>query len=175
RVEELDEAHELAALPLRRSTAGGLYRALGLAGQALLQLRQADLTSAAALAREARSLVRRLGHRAFWPHTDRVLLEVLLRTGEHGVAALAEEALADAAVWGPIGHLELPLRFSAALAQLSVGRREQGLRTVRAALATLQARAAKIPTAALREGFLSAVPEHAALRALASDLGVGPG
>src|SRR6185436_15068710 len=78
RAEELDEARELAALPLRRSTSGGLYRALGLAGQALLQLRQADLTAAAALAREARSLVRRLGHRAFWPHTDRVLLEVLL-------------------------------------------------------------------------------------------------
>ncbi len=49
---------------------------------------------------------------------------------------------------------------------------QDGVRGVRAALTALSARANKIPTAAMRERFLHHVPENAAFRAVAQDLGV---
>jgi hypothetical protein len=171
--EALEEARELAALPLARVQAGALYKGLGLAALSLLELRDGALAGAEVHAGEARALLRAVGHRAFWPHADRILLRVLLRSGGSAAGALADEALATLAACGPMGHLELPLRLESARAHLGAGRREEGVRGVRAALAALGARAAKIPTAALRERFLTAVPENAALRELGRELGIG--
>jgi hypothetical protein len=169
----LGEAHELAALPVRRVAAGGLYRGLGLAALSLLELREGALADAETHARDARALLRGIGHRAFWPHVDRILLEVLIRTGDNAAGALADEALATLAAFGPMGHLELPLRQTAARAHLAIGRREDGVRGVREALATLASRAAKIPVASIRERFLTAVPENVVLCELGGDLGLG--
>jgi eukaryotic-like serine/threonine-protein kinase len=168
----LGEARELASLPLRRRQSGGMYRGLGLAALAALELREGDLVGAEGHAREARALLRALGHRAFWPHVDRVLLHVLIKAGNAAAGALADEALATLASCGPLGHLELPLRLAAASAQLAVGRRQDAARVVTAALGALGTRAAKIPTAAMRERFITAVPENAALRQLGRELGV---
>src|SRR5262249_44870213 len=173
--DDLAAARELAALPVKRASVGSLYRALGLASSALLDLRDGSLAAAEAHAREARALVVSLGHRAFWPHIDRVLLEVLIRAGDPSAGALADEALAALAAAGPMGHVELPLRQTAARAHLAAGRREEAARDAAAARAAMPRRAAKIPTAAMRDRFLNAVPENAVLRALARDLGVAAG
>jgi hypothetical protein len=168
----LEEARELASLPARREESGDLYRGLALSARALVDLREGALARAADAARDGRELLRALGQRAFWPHTDRILLEALIRTGDPAAGAIADEALATLATHGPMGHLELPLRQTAARAHLAVGRRDDGVRGLTSALAGLRARAAKIPVAAMRERFLTAVPEHAALCALARELGI---
>jgi len=169
----LDEARELTRRTQTRANPSGLYRGLGLAAHALLELREGELARAEVHARQARALLHQLGHRAFWPHADRVALAVLQRTGAAGAGALADEALATLAALRPLGHLELGLRLEAARAHLGSGRREDAVRGVGDALASLATRANKIPVAALRQQYLTAVPENAALRALGRELGVG--
>jgi hypothetical protein len=168
----LDEARELAALPARRAQSGDLFRGFALSARALIALREGALAEAARDARDGRALLRALGHHAFWPHSDRILLEALIRTGDSGAGSVADEALATLATYGPLGHMELPVRQAAARAHLAVGRREDGVRGVNTALTALTARAAKIPLAAMRERFFTAVPENAVLGALARELGI---
>jgi hypothetical protein len=111
--------------------------------------------------------------RPFFPHTDKALMQVLLARGEvAAAAAIADGALPQVDDDGPKGTIELSLRLVAARAHLAAGRRDDAARGLTRALAVLDRRAALIPDEAMRARFLTDVPEHAGLRALAGELGV---
>ena len=100
--------------------------------------------------------------------------QVLLAKGDAaGAAALADEALAVVESVGSMGLIEMSLRLHAARAHQAAGRRADAARGVTVALERLATRAARIDDPTLRARFLTDVPEHAALRTLAQELGVG--
>jgi eukaryotic-like serine/threonine-protein kinase len=169
--EDLPEARELARSAVGEAAAGSPYQAFASLTMAIVALRDGDLAAAEAHARGGRETIRALDMRAYYPHADAALLQVLVRTGSPGAAALADEALSTVDTFGPMGVMEVPLRLHAARARLAAGRRQDAARAVADALPRLARQASAIPDPALRERFLSDVPENAALLGLARELG----
>src|SRR5262249_11359325 len=168
---ELDEARPLAAGPADRPP--GMYRGLGLVSLSLLALRDGDPTAAEAHARAAEATVRSRGQHTVLQHVYVALLRALIARGAPEAGATADEALAFLDEHGPMGHLDLPLRLAIARAHLAVGRREDAARGIGRAIEKLERQAAKIPDEAMRESFRERVPENAAIRVLARELGAG--
>ena len=168
---ELDEARALARSVLELAP-GGAYHALGQISTALVCLRDGDLPEAERVARAAHATIHGIGLYGYVPHVDAALLQVLTRAGDrNGAAALADAALLAAESKGPMGLMDLPLRLHIARAHLAAGRRADAARGVAQALAALDRQAAKIADLTVRARFATDVPEHAALRALAGELG----
>jgi eukaryotic-like serine/threonine-protein kinase len=168
--DDLPEARELARSAVAQAAAGSPYHGLASLAMSMAGLRDGDLAAAESHARSGRDTIRSLGMRAYYPHVDAALLQVLVRTGNPEASALADEALRIVDTLGPMGVMDVPLRLHAARARLAAGRREEAGRTVADALARLAEQAAAIPDAALRQRFLTDVPENAALRALGLEL-----
>jgi hypothetical protein len=174
--DDLVEARALGSSVIDNAGQARFYRAMGQVAIALVSLREGDAAAAEPLARAAQATVRALGLRGYFPHVDAPLLEVLVGAGRtEGVGALADDALALLDTLGPMGSIEMSLRLAAARAHLHVGRRDDAVRGVAVALACMTRRAALVPDPALRDAFLTQVPEHVGTRALARELGVdGP-
>jgi eukaryotic-like serine/threonine-protein kinase len=170
---DLPEARAHALSVLGSSGHGNAYEAFGQIALALICVREGDGVEAERLARAARTTLHALGLRAYFPHADAALLQVLIRTRDPGLDALADEALHTLETLGPMGLMDAPLRLWIARAHLAAGRREDAVRGLREALARLIRQAAAIPDPSLRERFLSDVPENADLLALARELGAG--
>jgi tetratricopeptide (TPR) repeat protein len=101
------------------------------------------------------------------------LSDVQLARGAAGPAlASAEQAMAQLETIETDEH-EAYVRLVLARALRATGDTERARATVHEALARLEKRAACIGDPALRESFLGRVPENAATRALAKELGVG--
>jgi eukaryotic-like serine/threonine-protein kinase len=148
-----------------------IYRAFGLISLALISMREGNLAGAEAHAQEARAAMQKLGLRSYYQHVDATLVQVLLARGQAAAAAVVADATLVVMDEGPMGLLELPMRLHAARAHLGAGRGQDARRGVTRALAELDRRASLIPEAAMRARFLTAVPEHAALRVLGGELG----
>ncbi len=174
--EDLAEARALGSSVIENAGQARFYRAMGQVALALVSLREGDPATAEPLARAAHATVRALALRGYFPHVDAPLLTVLVAAGvTDGVGALADEALALLDSLGPMGLIELSLRLAAARAHLHVGRRDDAARGIAVALACLERRAALVPDPALREAFLTRIPEHVGVRELARELGVAGG
>ena len=169
---QLPEAHALAQEVMELSGTS-VYRAFGAMALALTELREGHLGSALQHARDAQAKVQTMGLRSFFPHTDAVVVQVLMRAGDTASAtALAEQARAFVEENHPLGLIELSVRLVLVRAQVQAGRRADAARAISLALARLGAQARLIPDPGLRQRFVTEVPEHAGLRALAAELGV---
>jgi eukaryotic-like serine/threonine-protein kinase len=168
-----DQLAEARALAEEVVVLGGasIYHAFGLISLALIGVREGQLEAAEAHAQRARAAMQRLGLRSYYPHVDVTLVQVLLARGQAEAAAAVADATLLVMDEGPMGLLELPTRLHAARAHLAAGRAAEARAGVTRALAELDRRASLIPAAAMRAQFLTAVPEHAALRALGGELG----
>ena len=169
-LEHQGEAHTLA-LAAAQTGEMNAYRCIGVVSLARAYLRAGDLDRAEAHAREACTMLRGMGMRAYYAHADAVLLGVLLHRQDGGAAALADEALRTVEDVGIAGFSEIPLRLAVAEAHLAVGRRAAATRGVERALAGLGRRVATIPDASQRARYLG-LREHARLLELAGELGL---
>lgn len=169
---QLAEADALSRTVIELAGDGITYVAMGQISLAVTCLRRGDFRAAELNARSARAGFDRIGVHAYVPHADVALLRVLLGLGAVDEAlAAAEIALAHLQQNGPFGIIESAVRLQVARAQHAAGRTADARETLRVALAQLEARAARSDDEGQRQAFLSEVPEHAELRALAAALG----
>jgi len=168
----LAEADALAAEAIELAGDGQAYRAVALTARSGVAVRRGELTLGERYAREAHGLIRAIRLRAYYPQVDTALLRALLARGDvTGANAVAAEAAGLLAELGPLGLAEPALRLWIVRAQHAAA--DPGAaQSARDALAEIERRAARIPDAALREGFCWRVDENAALRRLARELGV---
>jgi tetratricopeptide (TPR) repeat protein len=152
---------------------GAVYGAFGWMALAQVELRAGDLAAAEDVARQAHDRFHQMGLASYFPHVDGTLLKVRLAQGDPaGAAALADQILRQLDEQGPFGLVEPPARLLAARAHLAAGRRDDAAAGLRRALRQLTRRNASLPDPTLRARVLTDVPEHAALTALARELGV---
>jgi eukaryotic-like serine/threonine-protein kinase len=170
-----EEAEALALEAFDLAGDGRAYQALALVARSLVSLGAGEPSKAQAHAREAYAAVRSIRVRSYYPQVDIALLRALLAGGDvEGAAQVAHDASALFEEIGPLGLAEPSLRLWSARAFIAAQRREDAERALRAALAGLDWRAARIEDPALRAPFEQHVPEHRALRELARDLAVRP-
>jgi eukaryotic-like serine/threonine-protein kinase len=168
---QLGEGKALAERVVALAGEGSGYRALGLNALALCCLRLGELEAAERHARESRRLVVAIQLRSYLPHSDAVLLQVLLAQGNTAAAAeLADEATAFVAATTPLGLIEPTIRLWIARARLAHGRVAEATRDVHEALVRLRRQGDAIPDAAIRTAFYEHVPEHVALLELEREL-----
>jgi eukaryotic-like serine/threonine-protein kinase len=101
------------------------------------------------------------------------LVYVLLRRDRPEEAlALGEEGLEQAESIGGTGYSELPVRLAAAEARYATGDLEGACAALHAANNELKRRTALIPESAARARYLTNIPEHARITALAGAWGL---
>jgi hypothetical protein len=163
------EARRLAA-EILGFKAGPAYEAIALMAIAVVELLEKNFKGAEEAARRSRDLYG-AAMPPYRPVSTGILIDALREQGRAAEACdLVDEELAYIASFGGLGWAETPLRVAAVEALAAAGRYAAAEAALRATLDGIEIRARTIPDPALRERFLTAVPENARARALATAL-----
>jgi serine/threonine protein kinase/tetratricopeptide (TPR) repeat protein len=146
--------------------AGPAYEAIAFMIVAAVELGEGNFKGAEEAARRSRELYAAMP--PYRPVATGILMDALRQQGRAAEACdLAEEELLYISSFGGVGWSEIPFRVAAVEALAAAGRPEAAEAALRTTLDRIELRAKNIPDPALRERFLSALPENARARALA--------
>ncbi|NUQ72562.1 MAG: protein kinase [Polyangiaceae bacterium] len=150
--------------------AGQVYEAMALMIIAAVDLDEKNFSGAEESARRARELFAAMA--PYRPVATGILIDALREQGRAAEACdLVDEELLFISSLGGVGWSEIPFRVAATEALSAAGRTEAARAALQTTLSRIELRAQKIPDPALRDRYLSALPENARARALAKVLG----
>jgi hypothetical protein len=150
--------------------AGPAYDAIALMIVASVELGEGNFKEAEEAARTSRDLYAAMP--PYRPVSTGILIDALREQGRAVEACdLVDEELLFISSFGGVGWAEIPFRVAAVEALTAAGRPEAAEAALRATLDRIDLRAKKIPDLALRERFLSALPENARARPSPSPYG----